>query len=171
MKLFRRSTKKRVWTGIALGITGGLAGSWLMNRSQSVMEKMAKSPEPKPAESQGEPATVLTAEKISESMLGSPLPPEKKKIAEPLVHYAFGALVGGLYGGLAAATPTITRGLGTLYGAAVWLLADEVAVPAFGLSKSPSAFSLATHLKALGAHLVYGLTTEGVRRAGAKFAL
>ncbi len=170
MKLFRRSKKKRIWTGVALGVTGGLAGSWLMNQSVSLMEKVAKSPEPNPSQPKQEPATALTAEMISESVLGSPLPPQKKKMAEPLVHYAFGALVGALYGGLATASPAITRGAGMLYGAAVWLLADEVAVPAFGLSKPPTEVSPAKHIEALGAHLVYGLTTEGVRRAGMKFA-
>jgi len=171
-----KSKKKNTWMGIALGVTGGLAGAWLMNQSQSMMEKIAKNAANGAAaggaegQGQGEPATVLTAEKISESVMGIPLPAEKKKMAEPLVHYKFGALVGALYGGLAAKAPKITLGPGTIYGAAVWLLADELAVPAFGLSGPPRRYPLSKHLQALGAHLVYGLTAEGVRLAGSKLA-
>jgi uncharacterized membrane protein YagU involved in acid resistance len=47
----------------------------------------------------------------------------------------------------------------------VWLLADELAVPAAGLSKSPKEFPLTTHIYALASHLVYGWITETVRRA------
>ena len=37
-------------------------------------------------------------------------------------------------------------------------------VPVFGLSKSPAEKPLETHVYSLGSHLVYGLTTEVVRR-------
>lgn len=173
MGLFRRSRKKRIWQGVALGVAGGLAGSWLMNQSQTVMSKVAKTVDGHAAShDQGQkPATVLTAEKIAESVIGAPLPQDEKKIAEPLVHYGFGALVGGLYGALAPAAPLVTLGAGSVYGALVWLLADEVAVPALGLSRGPRQTPLPKHLQALGAHLVYGLTAEGVRWAGAKLDL
>ncbi len=173
MGVFKTSRKLGPWRGVALGITGGLAGSWLMNQSQTALGKLMESAKPaanQPEPPQSEPATVLTAEKIAESVTGSPLPESKKKSAEPIVHYAFGALVGALYGGLASKAPLITLGAGTLYGAAVWLLADEIAVPAFGLSGPPKKYPLSKHLQALAAHLVYGLTAEGVRRAGAKLA-
>jgi uncharacterized membrane protein YagU involved in acid resistance len=45
------------------------------------------------------------------------------------------------------------------------LLADEVTLPALGYSKSPMEFPLSTHVYALVSHLVYGWTTEIVRRA------
>jgi hypothetical protein len=171
MGVFRKSKKQPLWKGVVLGITGGLAGSWLMNQSQNFIEKVAT---PRDGGDSGgqqaEPATLRTAEKLSESVTGAPLPREQKKIAEPAVHYAFGALVGAVYGGIAARVPLVTLGIGTIYGVAVWLLADEVAVPALGLSKPPKETPLTKHLQALGAHLVYGLTTEGVRRAGSKLA-
>lgn len=171
MKLFRRSRKKRMWKGVALGVAGGLAGAWVMNQSQTVMGKVAKSANGHAADhGQQEPEAVLTANKISESVIGTPVPREKRKIAEPLVHYGFGALVGGLYGGLASAAPLVTLGAGSVYGALIWLLADEIAAPALGLGKGPRQTPLPRHLQALGAHLVYGLTTEGVRWAGSKLA-
>jgi len=50
------------------------------------------------------------------------------------------------------------------FGAAVWAIADEGIVPAAGLSKSPTEYPLSIHAYALASHLVYGLTTELVRR-------
>jgi putative membrane protein len=168
MSVFKRSRKAPAWKNIMLGITGGLAGSWLMNQSQTAMQKIGGGKNSASERSGGEPATVVTAEKLSESLTDKPLPEDHKKAADPIVHYAFGALLGGLYGGLVRKTPLITLGAGTLYGAAVWLLADEIAVPALGLAGPPQKYPASKHLQALGAHLVYGLTAEGVRRAGVR---
>src|SRR5215831_9326800 len=48
--------------------------------------------------------------------------------------------------------------------AAVWLIADEIIVPALGLSKPPTKYPLSTHASSIASHLVYGMTTEIVRR-------
>ncbi len=56
-------------------------------------------------------------------------------------------------------------GAGLPFGSAVWAIADDVVVPALGLSKSPTAYPLSTHAYALTSHWVYGLTTELVRKA------
>lgn len=60
-------------------------------------------------------------------------------------------------------------GLGLPFGAAVWFVADEIALPALGLSKKPTDYPAGVHTKALASHLVYGLSTDlvrkGVRRA------
>jgi putative membrane protein len=115
-------------------------------------------------EREGEDATVRTAEKVSDAVLHRPLNSEEKKVAGPAVHYIFGALVGAVYGGLAETAPRATMCAGMGYGAAVWLLADEVAVRATGLSQLPSKTSALKHIEALASHLVYALTMEGTRR-------
>jgi uncharacterized membrane protein YagU involved in acid resistance len=51
-----------------------------------------------------------------------------------------------------------------LFGTGLFVAADEVAVPALGLSKSPREYPLSTHLYGLASHLVYGFTAEYVRR-------
>jgi uncharacterized membrane protein YagU involved in acid resistance len=61
--------------------------------------------------------------------------------------------------------PIVTIGNGVGFGTGVWLLADEVAVPAAGLSKPAQEVPLTTHIYALVSHLVYGWITETVRRA------
>ena len=71
---------------------------------------------------------------------------------------------GGLYGAIAELKPATTAGAGLPFGAAVWLIADEIIVPAFGLSKPPTEYPPSTHAYSIASHLVYGLTTEIVRR-------
>ena len=75
-----------------------------------------------------------------------------------------GATSGAVYGMAVEIRPKVTTGAELPFGAAVWLVADEVAVPAFGLSKPPWKIPLSTHAKALVSHFVYGLTTDAVRR-------
>jgi uncharacterized membrane protein YagU involved in acid resistance len=76
-----------------------------------------------------------------------------------------GASSAAIYGVLAEVAPIVTVAEGAAFGAGLWLLADEVAVPATGLSKPAREIPVATHLYALASHLVYGWITETVRRA------
>ncbi|MDQ3064642.1 MAG: DUF1440 domain-containing protein [Acidobacteriota bacterium] len=81
------------------------------------------------------------------------------------MHYAMGATSGLIYGIASEIAPMTTVGLGLPFGAAVWLVADDVVVPALGLAKPATQYPLSTHAYALSSHLVYGLTTDLVRRA------
>ncbi len=172
-----------VWKGLAAGLAGGLVASWTMNRFQDVWVKLTEefgqteeqtsardnNDESQQArgggDEQADDATVKTASAISEGVFDHELTKSEKKLAGPAVHYAFGASVGGLYGAVAELAPKATEGAGLPFGAAFWLLADETAVPLLGLSKGPTEYPLSTHVYALASHLIYGLTTEAVRRA------
>jgi Protein of unknown function (DUF1440) len=78
--------------------------------------------------------------------------------------FAFGALVGTAYGLASEANPEVARRSGLPLGAAVWLLAEELALPVTGLSDAPDKYPLRDHVNALAAHLAFGSTTEIVRR-------
>lgn len=119
---------------------------------------------PQGSEAQEEPATVKAAEAISEVVFGHELTKDEKKVAGPAVHYALGTAVGGLYGGLAEVQPEVSAGVGLPFGAVFWLIVDEGAVPLLGFSKGPTEYPLSTHVYALASHLVYGVTTDIVRR-------
>ena len=171
-----------VWKGLVAGLAGGLVASWTMNQFQAAWTRIAEGGEKphgaqsmQPTEgSKGEQgqdtaeqddATVETAKAISEKVFGHELQESEKKPAGAAVHYAFGTLSGGLYGALAEVTPQVTIGAGVPFGAAFWLLADEVTVPLLGLSKGPTEYPPSTHAYALASHLVYGVTAEMSRRA------
>ena len=82
----------------------------------------------------------------------------------PALHYTFGTMTGALYGALVEVAPALTMAGGVPFGLAVWLLADELALQALGLSQPPTRQTLATHTYAFASHCVYGLTTECTRR-------
>jgi putative membrane protein len=155
------------WKGLAAGLIGGLAATYVMTRFQELSGKLEKKLDKKEqgqGEGKGENATVKAAAKISRGLFDHQLTPGEKKTAGPAVHYGFGTLTGALYGVLAELAPALTRGAGAPFGTALWLGADEVAVPAFGLSGPPWESPPSVHAQGLAAHLVYGVAAEGVRK-------
>ena len=152
-------TSPAPWRGLAAGIAGGLVASLAMDLFQKVWSAVLP-----PPKTDGEPSTVRAAEAISGS-IGATIDKSEKPVAGQVVHYAFGAVLGGAYGLIAEYAPRVTTGFGTVFGAANALLFDEGAVPAAGLSKPPTEFPPATHAYSLASHLLFGATTEGVRRS------
>lgn len=151
--------------GALAGLAGGLVASFAMNQFQAALEKLKPAQQtngqPPPSD---DPATVKVANVVSRQVFSRDLEKKEKDSAGNAVHYAFGAAVGGLYGALAEAARAPGKGFGTLFGSVLWFLADEIAVPAFGLSKAPAAYPASVHASALASHLVYGVTTDLVRR-------
>jgi len=163
------SLRGDLFKGLLAGVIGGIVASLVMEQFQALFTKVSESLEQSKkegSESNGErePATVQAAEAITESFLDRGLKEDEKQAAGEAVHYATGATSGAIYGIMAELTPVVTRGWGLPFGTAVWAIADNVAVPALGLSKSPRQYPLSTHAYALSSHLVYGLTTDIVRR-------
>ena len=117
-----------------------------------------------PHEGQGEDATIQTARRICSAVLHHELSEGEKKAVGPLVHYGYGTGIGLLYSGLAQKTRKLTSGFGAAYGTAVWALGDEIAVPVLRLGKKPTETPVSQQVQTLAAHVVYGLTLEGVRR-------
>lgn len=175
-----RDGEGNVWKGLVAGLAGGLVASWTMNQFQAAWTRIQEGSEkPHGAQSmqpadgskgdqdtkEQDDATVKAAKIISREVLGHELQKSEKKPAGAAVHYAFGTVSGGLYGALAEVTPQVTAGAGVPFGAAFWLLADEISVPLLGLSKGPTEYPVSTHAYALASHLVYGATAELSRRA------
>jgi hypothetical protein len=124
----------------------------LLARLAAQQQKDASAESPDSAQQQnGEPATVKLAERISERLLGHPLSDDAKQLADPIVHYTCGAVWGGIYCAMAEIMPETAKTAGLVFGGGLWLAGDEVAVPALGLSKSPTEYPLSTHAQALAA--------------------
>jgi hypothetical protein len=177
-----RDSEGNVWKGLVAGLAGGLVASWTMNQFQAAWTRIQEGTEKshgaqsmQPAEGSSgdqsqdvkeqDDATVEVAKIVSREVLGHELQESEKKPAGAAVHYAFGTMSGGLYGALAEVTPQVTTGAGVPFGAAFWLLADEISMPLLGLSKGPTEYPVSTHAYALASHLVYGATAELSRRA------
>ena len=158
--------------GAAAGAVGGLVGSWTMNQFQALLSQATKKPaeqsEVKPqqqaAREEDGDATQKVASRLARAALGRGLTRQERAVAGSIVHYAFGSLTGGFYGAAAEFSPRISKGFGLPFAAVLWVAADEAAVPALGLSRPALDYPLSSHLSALAAHAVYGITTELVRR-------
>lgn len=153
--------------GLLAGVAGGLLASYLMEQFQeawsAVSDAMRSSK--KRGGRKSDPATVKAANVISEKVTGHRLPSHYKSIAGEAMHYGMGASSAAVYGVLAEVAPIVTIGNGVGFGTGLWLLADEVAVPAAGFSRPPQEIPLTIHIYAFASHLVYGWVTETVRRA------
>jgi hypothetical protein len=173
--------KHHLLRGMLAGAGAGLAASWAMNvfmagpgaklheALETKDEQRRERQQEQQRQERGEPkvdATMKAADALAAAATGGQhLSLEGKQKGGPIVHYGFGALMGALYGGLAEYSTLVRVGLGAGFGTALFAGADLVAVPAFHLSpplNESSAKSLATPFTA---HLVYGATTELLRRA------
>jgi putative membrane protein len=155
------TTVADLWKGLAAGVVAGLVAAWVMGQFHQVASRAPGMPEPAAG---AEDSTEQTAAAVSERLFHHTLSPAEKKTAGPIVHYAFGGSVAGLYGAAAEIAPAVTKGLGAPFGAAVWLGAHVITVPALGLSKPITRSPAPTEAVEFAAHLVYGAVTEALRR-------
>lgn len=171
------SSCRRMTRGALAGMIGGAVASWAMNEYLAVQPKTAP-PDPasrpqgrqsrkssKQTDTSGDDATVKVAQAISTRILKHDLTPGEKKIAGPAVHYAYGTIVGALYGAVAEVWPLADAGFGILYGIVLWVIGDEAAVPALRLGPPPTQVPVPKHAEYLAAHLVYGIALDLTRRA------
>ncbi|HEY0004505.1 MAG TPA: DUF1440 domain-containing protein [Pyrinomonadaceae bacterium] len=174
--------ERDVLKGLAAGLVGGLFASFVMNRFQASWSRLsegaekshgAQSMQPSTGEDEqtsgvekvlDDDATEKLAEAVAESVFDRHLSKSGRARAGTLIHYAYGTGTGALYGAVAELSPGMTSGSGLLFGAGLWAIGDEGLVPALGLSKGPASYKLSTHAYSLASHLVYGLSTELIRR-------
>jgi uncharacterized membrane protein YagU involved in acid resistance len=155
-----------VLKGTLAGMIGGLVAAFVMSEFQSLWSKVAgEKKEKRTGAKEEEPSTVKAAEMISEGAFDHELTKEEKQYVGPAMHYAMGGTSGAIYGAVNEMMPAANVAAGLPFGAAVWLVADDIVVPALGLKKPPTEYPLSEHAYALASHLVYGLTTEMVRGA------
>lgn len=164
--------------GIVAGLAGGLAGTWVMNHVQASWSNAFHGYESQSAPGRHDSrdwqerneeanANELAAQAIATYTIDRPLSREELKVAAPVVHFAFGAAMGALYGGLLENAPNGHSrggiGSGAAFGTAVWAAADEIAMPLLGLSRNYE-FPLDAHAQSFVAHLAFGVAAELVRR-------
>ena len=173
--------KQKLWKGLVAGSAAGLAGTVAMTQFQNLWSRASEnlkangkgqssgngSGQEKP-ENQSEDATMKAAGKLSQAV-GCQLSGEQKKKAGAIVHYAFGTGMGAAYGTIVELGPRELKRHALLseigFGSVLFVGADEIAVPAMGLSGKPGDAPVSLHIYALASHLVYGLTVGAVRKA------
>ncbi len=110
-------------------------------------------------------STLNTATTLARHVLRHPLRDDRRELGAVAVHYGTGASMGAGYAVLREFLPSAALGSGVVFGALLWLCAQEIAMPLLHLSGSPRQYSFAAQAQSLGEHLAYGISTELVRRA------
>lgn len=166
--------------GVVAGIVGGLAGTWAMSEFQGLWSRVVDGYEsPSSAgrhdardwqeKSEDENANELVAQTLARWTVGRALTRDELAVAAATVHYTFGAAMGAMYGAAAESSRAARTGAGAGFGTALWVAADEIAMPVLGLSEPTHNREWDLHAQSFAAHLVFGVTTEivrdGVRRA------
>ena len=170
-----RNGNRHPWKGLASGAIAGLAASWTMNQFQSGLSKATQqlkkehkqqqqSSAQQQSGSESEDSTMRTAEWMSEGVFHRKLSKPQRKKLGPVVHYATGAVIGAAYGAISELLPQATTADGALFGTAVFAGLDELGLWAVHIAGPPTRYPLSSHAQALASHVVYGMTTETVRR-------
>ncbi len=176
--------------GLAAGIIGGLAASVVMNQFQKILSRRllgeesshgaqslqqgaphhgaGRMLEEQGKEESNDDSAERLAQTISVGLFDRELNEREKDIGGTALHYAYGISMGAVYGAAAEISDKVTIGAGMPYGAFIWLGADEGVVPLLGLSKSSGEYPFSINASAFSSHIVYGLTTELVRKAARK---
>jgi hypothetical protein len=160
--------------GIFAGALGGLAGTWAMSEAQRAWTRAVDGERPESAagkhdardwqeRSEGQNSNEIAAQAVARHLIGRRLDRRELALGAVMMHYAFGAGAGALYGAYAERRVRHATGMG--FGLTVWLLADEIAMPLLGLSHSTLRRPLEKRLQSIAAHLVFGTTAEQTRAA------
>jgi hypothetical protein len=172
-----------VITAAALGMAGGLLGSFAMNQFARVVsaggtrregegaapggDRVGRGVQPPQAEGRAEEdATAQTGAAAYRAITGIEPDRDTRRRLGSAAHYAFGGAVGMAYGLLSTRVPSVRAGFGTFYGALVWAIADEGVMPALGLSRGPRQLTPGVLAYGLLGHFVFGAALESTLRLG-----
>jgi hypothetical protein len=166
LRLLRAASKSRAPSplgALARGFAAGAIGAGMQSLFFMATKKWMPKPTPVPPgqskpepEARGESNLETVARRTTEGLMRrGPIDAGTKAAAGSIVHYAFGAAWGGLYGLARETTRVSSLGFGTL----VWMASDNLLLPAFRLAAWPTKYSVKEHHYALQAHFVYGLST------------
>lgn len=148
------------------GAIAGAVATWLMGKATTYLydHEDDAARERENAARDGKSAYGVAAEKVA-GFAGRSLSDDGRARAGRWIHWALGVGAGAAYGTLRDRWPAARLGWGLAFGTAFWLLMDEGAVSALGLTPPPQAFPWQTHARGLAGHLVFGGATEAAMRA------
>ena len=169
---------------LGYGLLGGAAGLLAMELVKRATAPLVKRRAPSPAGEEltarssisvigehhtpEESATDALGRIVYETVTGrAPSPGAQRKLSWG-VHIVYGLVVGSLYGAIRGGRDRgVARAVlgGALFGAGLWLLGDELAIPLLGLSDKPTSYPATSHLQSLAQHLGFGVATAAATDA------
>ncbi|MBV9157870.1 MAG: DUF1440 domain-containing protein [Acidobacteriaceae bacterium] len=152
--------RRSILRALVAGAAAGLAASWALGQTHGLVLRLIGAEN---SQQTSEDPTVIVARAIARPILRRDFNASEKKIAGSIVHYAFGASMATAYSVAAEFFPPITFGKGVPFGAALWVGAHVIAVPAFGLAPPITHSKTSSETAEFVAHLSYGAVTELIR--------
>jgi hypothetical protein len=145
---------------LARGALAGTAATWVKNRVTTyIYEHVDREVRRREDEARGNRTAYAAAAEKAAELTGKELNGASEN-AGNAIHWALGVGMGALYAALRGRVPGVDSAQGSAFGTAFWLLVDEGANPALGLTPGPKAFPWQTHARGLAGHLAYGVTAE-----------
>jgi putative membrane protein len=142
---------KSLARGLIAGLIGGLAGTVARTFAQRIF----------PPHTHGE---LEPQELAVECVAGDALSPVAKARLSEGLRWGLGATAGAAYGAVAEFYPEATARQGASFGLVLEALSREAALPALGLAAQPEDLTTRERGSQITSHVVYGVTTELVRR-------
>lgn len=151
---------------LLIGAVAGAAATWIMDKGTTVLygRESEDSRRQENEAREGKTAYGVAAEKVA-VIAGKELSKKQRQGYGTGIHWSLGAGAGALYGVLRPRTRWASLGFGTFYGLLFWLVVDEGANTALGLTPPPQEFPWETHARGLAGHLLYGVTAEATLQA------
>lgn len=143
------------------GALAGLLATWLMGKATTVLYDR-ENPSARAREDAaraGKTSYGVAAEKLARAV-GASLSDEQRQAYGKAIHWALGMAAGAAYGMLRPRVPNRMLARGLAFGTLFWLLADEGATVALGLTPGPRAFPWQTHARGLVGHAVFGTVAD-----------
>jgi hypothetical protein len=154
-----QSTARAICAGGAAGLAGALAMDQFTRVWNLFVPESKQRSKPRaslPYSAQEWDSTSRTASKTA-SVLGRSLTAEQRRCGAQIVHFTVGIFGGAAYALLFGRKPGVLSGLA--FGSALWLIGEELAMPALGINDPPQHYTLADHANSLGEHIAYGIVT------------
>ncbi len=146
---------------IVKGAVAGAAATWVMTQATTWMyeyeDERAKQRE---NEVRGDRTAYETAAEKAARLAGVELSNEQRAQGGTAIHWATGIAAGAAYAVLRRRWPATAAAVGLPFGAAFYLVVDELMNPLLGLTPGPQAFPWQAHARGLGGHLVFGLAND-----------
>jgi hypothetical protein len=139
------------------GAVAGAVATWAMGKATTVLyERENDAARQREDNARGGKTAYGVAAEKGAALLGEELTDDEREQYGERIHWALGLGAGAVFGALRPRTRMASAAGGLLFGAAFFLLIDEAANTALGLTPPPNAFPWQAHARGLAGHLVYG---------------
>jgi uncharacterized membrane protein YagU involved in acid resistance len=155
--------RRNLAADLLIGTAAGAAATWVMDLVTTAMyEREPESAKKRENAARGDKTAYEIAAEKGAQLVGRDLSEKERKAAGAAIHWSVGISSGTFYGLLRNRVPRVGLGSGLAWGTAIWLVMDEGALTALGLTPPPQEFPWQTHARGLVGHLVLGAVIEGV---------